>query len=73
MEAIPILVAAGRIVHQTLTGVPAFRRDDIALVPIRDLPPIPLELIWRAGHDNNARTRAPAEVVRRSGPPASRR
>ena len=40
------LVARGQIVHPTASGIPMFTRDDIALVPITDLPPLPLGLIW---------------------------
>jgi len=57
------LVARGRIVHPTATGIPMFGRDDIALVPISDLPPLPLGLIWCTAHDN-ARIQALAETVR---------
>ena len=57
------LVARGRIVHPTAAGIPMFGRDDIALVPISDLPPLPLGLIWCTAHDN-ARIQALAETVR---------
>jgi len=57
------LVARGRIVHPTAAGIPMFSRDDIALVPIPDLPPLPLGLIWCTAHDN-ARIQALAETVR---------
>jgi HAMP domain-containing protein len=57
------LVARGRIVHPTATGIPMFGRDDITLVPIRDLPPLPLGLIWCTAH-HNARIQALAETVR---------
>jgi DNA-binding transcriptional LysR family regulator len=40
------LVALGRIVHPTVDGPALFRRRDIALVPIRDMSPLPLGLIW---------------------------
>jgi DNA-binding transcriptional LysR family regulator len=43
-------VARGHIVHPTMAGIQLFRRDDIALIPIRDLPPMPLGLIWRTAH-----------------------
>jgi hypothetical protein len=39
-----------------------FVRDDIALVPIEDLPPLPLGLIWCTAHDN-ARVQALAETA----------
>ena len=45
-------VALGRIVHPTGTGMTAFARDDIALIPIIDLQPLSLGLIWlRARED----------------------
>jgi hypothetical protein len=61
-------VARGRSVHPTLADVVLFRRDDIVLVPIDGLPPLPLGLIWCTGHEN-ARIRALADTARqpRSG------
>lgn len=56
------LVARGRIVHPTAAGIPMFSRDDIALIPITDLPPLPLGLIWCTAHDN-ARIQALAATV----------
>ena len=46
------LVARGRIVHPTSSGVPIFDRDDIILIPIIDLPPLPLGLVWATNRDN---------------------
>ena len=46
------LVARGRIVHPTSSGVPIFDRDDITLIPITDLPPLPLGLVWATSRDN---------------------
>lgn len=60
-------VALGRIVHPTMRGVVHFERDDIVLVPIRDLAPTPLGLIWRTAVED-ARIRAVAEVARQQGP-----
>jgi DNA-binding transcriptional LysR family regulator len=57
------LVACGRIVHPTATGIPMFSRDDIRLVPMTDLPPLPLGLIWCTAH-HNARIEALATTVR---------
>jgi DNA-binding transcriptional LysR family regulator len=57
------LVARGRIVHPTAAGIPMLGRDDITLVPISDLPPLPLGLIWVTAHDN-ARIQALAETAR---------
>jgi DNA-binding transcriptional LysR family regulator len=57
------LVARGRIVHPTATGIPLFTRDDIVQVPISDLPPLPLGLIWCTAHEN-ARIQALASTIR---------
>jgi len=46
------LVAQGRIVHPTSSAVPIFDRDDVVLIPITDLPPLPLGLVWCTGQDN---------------------
>jgi DNA-binding transcriptional LysR family regulator len=46
------LVAQGRIVHPTSSAVPIFDRDDVVLIPIRDLPPLPLGLVWRTSREN---------------------
>jgi len=52
------LVARGQVVHPTVTSMASkLVRDDIVLVPIADLPPLPLGLIWRPAHEH-ARTRA---------------
>jgi DNA-binding transcriptional LysR family regulator len=56
------LVARGRIVHPTSSAVPIFNRDDVVLVPIDDLPPLPLGLVWRAGQEN-PRIRALNEIA----------
>jgi DNA-binding transcriptional LysR family regulator len=45
-------VALGRVVHPTMSGISAVIRPDIVLVPIRDLPPMPLGFIWCAAHEN---------------------
>jgi DNA-binding transcriptional LysR family regulator len=56
-------VALGRIVHATVAGVQMFEnREDITLVPIRELPPIGLGPIWCTAHEN-ARIRALAGVA----------
>jgi hypothetical protein len=57
------LVALGRIVHPTSSAVPIFNRDDIVLIPIDGLPPIPLGLVWRTRRVN-PRIRALNEVAR---------
>ena len=56
------LVARGRIVHPTSSAVPIFNRDDVTLVPIEDLPPLPLGLVWCASREN-PRIRALNEVA----------
>jgi DNA-binding transcriptional LysR family regulator len=64
-------IARGHSVHPTLANVVLFRRDDIVLIPIDGLPPLPLGLIWCTGHEN-ARIRALADTARkprsRNGP-----
>jgi DNA-binding transcriptional LysR family regulator len=56
------LVARGRIVHPTSSAVPIFNRDDVILIPIEDLPPLPLGLVWCASREN-PRIRALNEVA----------
>jgi DNA-binding transcriptional LysR family regulator len=56
-------VAQGRIVHPTAAGIPMFVRDDICLVPITGMPPLPLGLIWCTAH-YNARIQGLADTVR---------
>jgi len=56
------LVASGRVVHPTVTPMPLAQRNDIVLVPIADLPALPLGLIWCTTHENS-RIRAIAEVA----------
>jgi DNA-binding transcriptional LysR family regulator len=46
------LVAQGRIVHPTSSAVPIFDRNDVVLIPISDLPPLPLGLVWRTSREN---------------------
>lgn len=54
-----------RLVHPTVTGLPGCQRDDMRIIPIRDLPPLPLGLIWRAAQhaDGNAMISALAGVA----------
>jgi hypothetical protein len=66
LHEIMSLVARGRIVHLTGAGVLPARRDDIVQVPISDLPPIPMGLIWCTSHEN-ARIRALADIARALG------
>ena len=46
------LVARGRIVHPTSSTVPIFNRDDVVLIPLVDLPPLPLGLVWCTSREN---------------------
>ena len=57
------LIARGQVVWPTASGIPMLARDDIALIPIKDMPPLPLGLIWCTAHDN-ARIQALAETAR---------
>lgn len=59
-------VALGRIVHPTSSAVPIFDRDDVTLVPIGDLPPLPLGLVWVTSRENS-RIRALDETARTTG------
>jgi DNA-binding transcriptional LysR family regulator len=68
---LPSLVARGQIVHPTMTGIPLLHRDDIALIPICDLPPMPLGLIWCTANENT-RIRALAAAARALVPRALR-
>jgi hypothetical protein len=43
-----------------------FGSDQIVLVPIHDMPPVPLGLVWCTSHEN-ARIRALAQVARGLG------
>jgi DNA-binding transcriptional LysR family regulator len=56
------LVASGEIVHPTAAGLPLAQRSDIALLPLTDLPALPLGPIWCTAHEN-ARIRALADVA----------
>jgi DNA-binding transcriptional LysR family regulator len=56
------LVARGLIVHPTSSTIPIFNRDDVVLVPIGDLPPLPLGLVWCTAREN-PRIRALNEIA----------
>jgi hypothetical protein len=71
-EDVLMAVARGRIVHPGMAGLPLTTRPDFVQVPVRDLPPIPVGLIWRAAHEN-ARIRALAAAARAICPPPARR
>lgn len=55
-------VASGTVVHITLDGLALFQRPDIVSIPVRDMPPLPLGLVWRRA-DENQRIRALAKVA----------
>ena len=57
------LVARGLIVHPTSSTVPIFGRDDIILIPVDGMPPIPLGLVWCTSREN-PRIRALDDVAR---------
>ena len=62
-------VARGQIVLPAVAGPALLGRADLVLIPIRDLPPMPLGLIWRSAHEN-ARIRALAATARVICPPS---
>lgn len=55
------LIARGQVVVPTV-AMQHFPSDQVVLIPIRDMPPVPLGLIWCTLHEN-ARIRALAEVA----------
>jgi hypothetical protein len=55
-----------------MAGIPLLRRSDIMLIPIRDLPPMPLGMIWCTAHEN-ARIRALAAIAQSIHVPPSHR
>jgi DNA-binding transcriptional LysR family regulator len=62
-EDVLTAVARRRIVHPTMRGTALFSRADFVLIPIRDMPPMPLGLIWCTAHEN-ARIQALAAIAR---------
>jgi len=60
-------VAHGKIVHITMAGVPVFSRDDVALIPLQDLDPIPLGLVWCTAR-RSSKIHALADTARSLGP-----
>jgi DNA-binding transcriptional LysR family regulator len=71
-EAVLAAVARGQIVMPGVRGPALAGRADFVLIPICDLPPMPLGLIWRTAHEN-ARIRALAATARAIYPPPTRR
>jgi DNA-binding transcriptional LysR family regulator len=67
LGAVLAAVANGELVHVTMRGVPTFEHRDLVLVPIHDLPRMPLGLIWRTATED-AKILALAEVARANGP-----
>ena len=65
-------VARGCIVHPTSSTVPIFDRDDVVLIPIEDLPPIPLGVVWCSSREN-PRIRALDETARSMIPESGQR
>ena len=66
-EDVLTATARGRIIHPQTAGVALNIRPDCVQIPIRDLPSLPLGLVWCTAHEN-ARIRALAAVARRLGP-----
>ncbi len=59
------LVARGKIVHPTVKAMESlYPRSGVVFVPIHDMAPLPLGLIWVTANEN-ARIRAFAEVAKR--------
>ncbi len=66
------LVARGKIVHPTVRSMTdLYPRRGVAFIPIHDMPPLPLGLIWVTAHEN-ARIRALAQVAESSAAKADR-
>src|SRR5262249_44538957 len=57
------LLARGRILRPTCSPAPIFTRDDVVLIPIAALPPLPLGLVWCTSREN-PRIRALNEIAR---------
>ena len=60
-------VLSGEIVHLTMSAQTAFIAQGLVVIPVHDLPPMPLGLIWRTAVED-ARVRALAEIAREEGP-----
>ena len=53
--------------HITMAGVPVISRDDVAFIPIQDLAPAALGLIWKTAR-HSAKVRALAGAAWAPGP-----
>ena len=65
LESVPevvAMIARGEIVNINQRGTVRFERQDIVLIPITDLPPLPLGLIW-CTRAESARIRAFARIA----------
>jgi DNA-binding transcriptional LysR family regulator len=60
-------VARGRIVHTVTARSIYYSRDDVVAIPITDLPPLALGLVWRTAHET-AKIGALADIARTLGP-----
>ncbi|MBV9447088.1 MAG: LysR family transcriptional regulator [Streptosporangiaceae bacterium] len=65
-------ISKGLIVHLSAADVPIYQRSDLQVIPVPDLPPLPLGLIWCTAHEN-ARIRALAAVARETKTPSASR
>jgi DNA-binding transcriptional LysR family regulator len=65
LESVPevvAMIARGEVVSISFSDNSRYARPDIVLVPVTDLPALPLGLIWCTAHEN-ARIRALAKVA----------
>jgi DNA-binding transcriptional LysR family regulator len=63
INEIVTLVSLGRVVHPTCASVPLYQRDDVAAIPIRDMPPVGIGPIWCTARED-ARIRALVRAAR---------
>jgi DNA-binding transcriptional LysR family regulator len=63
--------ALGNIVSVTIESAPHLARGDLTLLPINDMPPLPLGLIWCAARENERiRALAQTAAIRTGRPPS---
>jgi DNA-binding transcriptional LysR family regulator len=60
------MIAQGLIIHTSMADVPLFQRPNLKMIPISDMPPTPLGLIWYTAREN-AMIRALAAIAREIG------